>query len=385
MTPRKGGLPALILMAVFFGSDLEQVSSQLAARISDINPRPRTIRLEVRDAPSPDVSDLVRTRALLEKEFRQRGIELADRPEALTVTLSLSESLNSRLLIAEIEGPEFSDVFIFPLAKVPMASPRLRLQESLLYRQNAPALDFDLQNDRLWVLSPGKVSRFKNGEQGWKEDATWSLDGAGPLPRDPRGRILVTDSEFRVFLPGFECRAGTQAGSSVECRADGNGFPTDPSDPSLGSIRLKAGRNYFDQAGRPGAPAPGLAPFSAAAVLSSPEGHVWAVTDLLGTTRLYNSAFDAIGRLADRSSDLVAVQTLGCGGWFLVLTGTEGQQELRPFQWNGKRVVASSERLRFEGIVTALWPDREGRARVVVRDLKSDTYALWSVALACAD
>jgi len=371
------------------GSDLGQLARQLASRISALPDGSRAVNLTARENGAVSEQELRELRRLLTEELKKRRVAVSQEPSALTIVLSFSEALSGKLLIAEIRRGEAPEAIILPVPAGPSASTPLRrvsLQKSLVWRQGEPILDFVLLPDGLLVLSPGKVSLIRNEVRGWTLEHVWDLRGVEHLPRDPRGRLLLTGSEFRAYLPRFECHAAVQAGSALACEPSNTGWPVVPGDSSDARLRLAKSRNYFDQLRTTNGPLPGLPPFYAAALLASQTGTVWALASLDGNTRFYNSRSAEIGRTNAWGPNLASAQVPDCSSWFLAVTDSEaGNEALQAFQWMTDHPMVGSERLELDGVSTALWADEGNRVRLVTRDLKSGRYAAWSVALDCAD
>jgi len=378
------------LVSYQFGADLTQLSKDIAGRIASRRPRPESIRVLTCGTPGAHQSKLRQVRQILEQELRRRRLNLVEEAAALTVTLSFGEGLKGRILIAEVNALEqrdldAKDIIIVPIpAEAP--SRGISFQKSLLWRQNQPILDFVVQGDRLWILSPRRISALENIEHGWKERTGWDLENVEHVQRDPRGRLFVDSTGLRAFLPGVQCEGNAEPGSRVTCSTTDRGFPATPSDPTLATIRLAPGRNYFDQLRTSRGLVRDLPSFYTVAVVSGPGGPVWALSDLGRRTRIYNSTFSEIGQASGWTSELASAELGECGSW--ILAGTEngdGQEGLQAFQWIGDRPVAGGERLELDGVVTALWPDGGNRVRLVERNLESGGYAAWSVTLICVN
>ncbi|MFB3903199.1 MAG: hypothetical protein ACE15E_07085 [Acidobacteriota bacterium] len=388
-------MSCLVLMILFFaasqlrGCDLEQLARDLAGRISALPDMTGSVNLAARETGTASDAELRELRRLVAEELNKRRVKLSQEPAALNIVISFSEALRGRLLIAEVRAGETPDAVILPCpARSSLHAPRRRvsLQRSLVWRQDEPILDFALLPQSTLILSPRRISLFRNEEQGWKEQYSWDLSAVEQLPRDPRGRLLVSGAELRVYLPQHECHAALEPGNSLACEPGGAGWPIAQADASGTYLRLVPGRNYFDQLrSSKGAP-PSVPPFYAAAVLAGPKAPLWAVTGLDGETRFYDSRPAEIGRTKGWGPDLASAEVPECGTWIVAITGSEaGQEALQAFQWVTGHPVAGSERLELEGVSTALWPDEGNRVRLVTRDLKSGKYAAWSVALVCAD
>jgi hypothetical protein len=371
------------------GSDLGQLARDLADRISALHIATGALRLETREDGSADAAELRELRQLVADELKKRHVQFSREPGAPTIRISFSEGLRGRLLIAQIQESESSDAIILP---VPAGSPgsaplqRVSLQKSFVWRQDEPILDFVLLPGKVLILSPTKVSLVENQENGWKEQYSWDLGTVEHLPRDPRGRLLLSDSEFTAYLPRHECRAAAEPGSRLQCEPSDRGWPIIPADPFDARLRIAAGRNYFDQLQTSNGSPPGWPPFYAAATIREQAGTGWAITTLAGNARIYDSRLVEIGQTRLWGPNLASAEVPECGNWLLAVIDSEGGKEaLQAFQWVTDRPVAGSERLELEGVSTALWADGENRVRLVTRDLKSGRYAAWKVALVCAD
>jgi len=392
---RRKGLPLLVLIILFFtmsrmsGSDVEQLARELAERISALPKVTDSIRLTTRENGTVPAAELQELRRLVIQELRKRRVKLSQEPTAPAVTMSFSEGVKGRLLIAEIQAGEAPDAIILPVPGGSSAIAPVRhvsLQKSLVWRQDQPILDFVLLPNKIVILSPEKISLIQNEEHGWKEQYSWDLSAVEHLPRDPRGRLLVTGSEFRAYLPQHECHAPVEPGSRMECEPSDRGWPVIPADPADAHLRLAPGRNYFVQLRTSKGSTAEFPPFYGAASLPGTKGPIWAVSTLQGDTRVYDSRSAEIARAKGWGPNLASADVPECGSWILAITESEGGKEaLQAFQWATDRPLAGSERLELEGVSTALWADEGSRVRLVTRDLRSGRYAAWSVALVCAD
>ncbi len=394
MTGRKG-LPLSVLIIFFFaasrvnGSDLGQLARDLAERISALPIATGSIRLDTRENGTVSFSELRQFRQLVVDELKKRRVKLSQEPGTRTIVITFGEGLRGKLVIAETQTGDGPDAIILPIPAGSSATApfrRVSLQKSLVWRQDEPILDFVLLPGKMVILSAQKISLIQNEEPGWKEQYSWDLGAIEHLPRDPRGRLLLTGSEIRAYLPRHECHAAAEPGSALACDPSEAGWPVVPADPSDSRIRLAAGRNYFDQLRTPKGVSAGLPPFYAAALMRGQAGPMWAITTLGGDTRIYDSRPVEIARTSGWGPNLTSGEVPGCGSWLLAVTDSEGGKEaLQAFQWMTDRPIAASERLELEGVSTALWADEGNRVRLVTRDLKSGRYAAWSVALVCAD
>ena len=296
---RRKGLPSLVLIILFLavsrvcGSDLEQLARDMAERIAALPNMAESIRLTSRETPAGSSSELRELRRMIADELKKRHLKISQEPAgSLTITLTMGESLRGRLLIAEIQTSDEPNAIIIPVrAGSSTANPsrRVSLQKSLVWRQDEPILDFVSQPGKILVLSPTRIALIQNQGQGWKEQYSWDLGSVERLPRDPRGRLLLSGSDFRAYLPRTECRASLEPGSALTCEPSDRGWPVTPGDPSDTRIRLAAGRNYFDQLRSRNFSPADLPPFYSAAIISGQTGPMWAVATVEGETRFYDA------------------------------------------------------------------------------------------------
>lgn len=307
---------------------LEEAAARLAARIATIRgSAPGAIAVENRSSLPASAAD--RVRAILDRELHP-GAAAGTSP----VRVTISESISGPMLIAEAEAGGAPKLLIetFIERALPPRGARARLQLRPVLAQPEAMLDFALLGGTVAVLEPSRIALYTNGQP----TASLPLSLAAPLPRDPRGRLLVREGQLEASLPGTMCTVRLQPDPSIHCKADEATAWREGS----AAVAWAPRRNYLIS------PDLERATFYTAASLGSGRGIV-ATTD--GALRLLNGV--AVTQPA--GSDLASVSGV-CPALLLTAPGTLSDS-LQAFEAAGAELRALSERLPLAGVVAALW------------------------------
>ena len=346
-------LPVLFFVAAMCSAqDFAASARELARKI-----RQDVTSLTVRNASSlsaPQVADITRA---LETDLRVR----ANRPGA-SVSVTLSENIRSYLWVAEIRRGEDREVAMQTVDRKPAsaaATAPVAIEKKLLWEQDKPILDIASVESTLIVLDPAGVSFYRDRQ------LTQSLPIAAwkPMPRDPRGRLLIERDSFRAYLPGTIC-TGSLSPAAMSCGESNAPWPLDGV-----AAELAPGRNYFTT--------PRLGSFFSAA--SAPK--VQIVAGLDGRARIYDNALGEVTAISGWGSDIAAIES-GCAQILATRPGDAGEPDaIQAYDTTGRGI---GDPATFPGPVVALWPSaRKGEVVAIARSAETGRYAAYSLAIIC--
>jgi hypothetical protein len=211
----------------------------------------------------------------------------------------------------------------------------------------------------LIVLDPTGVSVYRDRQliqslpiPAWK-----------PMPRDPRGRLLIDRDTFRAFLPGTIC-TGSLSPASMSCGESNAPWPLDGV-----AAELAPGRNYFTT--------PRLGSFFS--VASAPNFQLVAGVD--GRVRIYDNALGEVSVLSGWGSDIASIES-GCAEILATRPGDAGEPDaVQAYEGAGR---SAGDPASFLGPVVALWRSaRRGEAVAIARSSETGRYAAYSLAVNC--
>jgi hypothetical protein len=357
---------------------LQRAARDLAARILEFTGVLESMQLSVEDrtGSQPDGAEAVRRE--LENAFRLRGVHLAAAPEAAAVaSVFLAENYRGPLWVADVRTGGNRKVIIMEAPRIATgrgdAAVPLTLEVRPVFGQRLPVLDFVLRGETLTVLDPESVSVrvWKSG--GWQVRSSAPLARPHPLPRDVRGRLRLEGGSLQAWLPGLLCTGSTDP-LAVSCTESGTPWPLD-----LPDAGISAGKNYFSPAALP--------PFYSIAGRPARGDLRWLIAGVDGKTYLYDADRQVLSILDGWGSDVAGVET-GCGSGrqvLAVIPGEAGEADsIQAFEVSDRRVLPAGPPARLQGIVTALWPDAEGRsAGLVCRNSQAGGYEAFLVSVSC--
>jgi hypothetical protein len=324
---------------------MTQPAAQLAARISSLLPRRSTVSLEIQNSTSLPAPDWSSFRSLLQSELRKAGVETAGPPTAATspelrVRVTLSEDARSLLLVAEIFTGDNRQVAMLPwgLPARAQSKPRITLTQKLLLTQTEPILDILIldSGSEMLVLSTHQVASYRGMEGKWVPTAVATLLLPRPMPRDPRGRLIMTAGGFQALLPVATCDGAWNPELKLMCENFTAAFP------GSSGTHWVADRNVLEG----DAPAP---------------------------------SFEGWG------SDSASIAD-PCGAGTVVIASSPNTEHdsVRAYLIRDGQASPVSDPLPLPGPVTALWPAEAPRqATIVARNLQTGQYEASRLGLAC--
>jgi len=334
------------MAALCSAQDLSSYARDLARKIN----RPDIVNLTVRNSSSLPETQAADVKRAMEAELRFRARPGVEGP---SVQVTLSENVEGYLWVAEISKAEQRDVVFLNVPRpagtpVPPAA-AVSIEKKLIWEQEKPILDVAMVNDLLVVLDPMAVTFYRNRQ------LMSSFPISKPMPRDPRGRLVVEGDTFRAMLPGIVCSGTSQAMNCAEGASGG----------------MTAGRNYFTE--------PPLPPFYSSATLLSGLRMLAGVD---GRTRLYDNSLREVRAMEGWGSDIAAADSPCRSGRQILATKAGDQTEpdaIQSYEFVDQRVVASGDPVTFPGPVTALWP-----TIAVARNTETGRYGAYSLAITCS-
>jgi len=368
----------------------EEIARKIAAVCG-----PGTATLETQNASSLPASEVPALRRALDAQLRSTGIQVrAQHDAANAIRITVRENVRGWLWIAEItQGTDTRVVMLeVPAERTPSAAPQnslVTLRSTLLISSAGPLLDVQsLDSNTLLALTPRSISVYQRQADRWQLISTQAITTTVPLPRDPRGRLVMANAGYDAFLPGVHC-AGAATNAAPECRESDDPWPLTPNATltmQAQSAFYNSGRNFFTGILSPGLGRQVPAFFSAAPLTRSKDTQ-WVLTLIDGrvVTEDATSEQRLGGAARNWGSDIVSVQS-ECGAKQQVLATAAvndgAEDSLQAFEINPREAAAVSSPLKFAGSITALWPAAPGSAIAIVRKLQGG-YDAYSIALAC--
>lgn len=401
MPPSRSRLAWLCLLAIFAGSAVPHASAQnwtqpardLAAGIVARAQSRSALSLTVRNLSSLDAADVADARRAVEAQLRVLGVRLVAPEQAVEeVEVTFSESAGSYLWVAQIGRSDPRDVVMVTAPLPPPALYRSSLQtlhRVALVSEPVPILDVATLTGvpALLVLDAEGVKLYHSASGRWTLDTSQGIVTERPLPRDLRGRVVVQDSNFTVFLPGTQCAGQWTPLLTLTCHASDDPWPLPTAGGSPVRAFFNASRDFFTG---PLSPAVGSNPapfYSAARLTLADNSSAWLFATLEGAVRLVNAAGQPVANFSGWGGDLASANSACGGAPYLVAsaaTAPDRPDTIRAYQLAGRKMSELSEPLEFPGPVTALWTQPDGAAVLAVsKNLKTGDYEASSLALAC--
>lgn len=371
----------------------EQPAVNLADQIAEIL-GPGQARLTIRNLSTIPTDEIPAIRKLLVQDLKAHGVLASGTESANTIRVTLSESVNERLWVAEVvEGNEtrVAMVRVEPGAtQQARAASGLTLRKQTVLTSNEEVLAILETPFSLVAVEPEEIVVYSHADGGWQAQKRIEIGQKEPLPRDPRAVIVPTQDGdgFAAFLAGIVCTGSYQSAQpgnewTVHCaESDDPWMIPEPATvvaaegaATTNALALKvfynASRNYFTGMVVP-AQGVDLPPFYSVASLPRPNGIGWLIGGIDGKVQIAeNAALRPVAAARDLGSDFAALHT-GCGaGTQIVVSGSGAalSDSLRAFELPAQEVIPASAPLAMDGTVTALWTAPDGKSVfAVVRD-----------------
>jgi hypothetical protein len=370
-------------------------ADELAKQIAAIaGPGPAKLTIKNRSSiPADQVAAIRRT---LERDLQSYGVTASGSAEVATVIrVTLSQNLQHELWIAEVqEGAEVKVAMVstdLPEAAAPSSSTGVTIRKAFLLAEEMPILDVDFvsvgDERRMVILEPERVTTYRQNAGAWVKDQIFDIAHSRPLPRDPRGRIVLGTSAasghlFDVYVPGVVCGGSENNGQLLlSCNDRDDPWPIVSQKAFYNSTR-----NYFTGVLAPGySTQPG--PFYNAAEYARSGGTVTLFSQTNGQVVLYDKGVQKIiTGTRDWGSDIVSIHS-ACGEGSLLLVSAAGAaptDSVRAYEIPGREAIPVSGPMPLDGSVMAMWPTNDGAtATVVIRKEQPVQYEAYNVSVVC--
>jgi len=390
----------LLLAGAAAGADWSQPARQLARKIS-AKTGPGAVAITFKDASSLSAADASEARRAIEQALRGAGLKFVPAEQSVaTVRVTFSENAQGYLWVAEIRqgaGDEAVAMIAVPhLGSGTTARPAAAvvIRKQMLWLQAEPILDVAVldpgsSSAHLLVLSPEKVTLYRQSGGRWETAQEMPLEHRRPWPRDVRGRLVPRkDHLFDAFLPGVMCVASGKGPFTLTCRESDEPWPLTVADQPPQFAFYGAQRNFFNGAIRPGfGETRTTAPFYSAAGLPRPNYTLWLFAGVDGAMRVTDGVNERVIAPRGWGSDVAAVLS-GCGGPQALVTGAGDAgtpDSVVALDVVEREPTVVSDPLEFSGPLTAMWSAPSGDSALAVsKNLKTGNYEAYALTLACS-
>lgn len=374
----------------------------LVAQILDVAGNPSSVAYDVENRAGFSAADFQQGRRAIENEFRTAKVKVVRMDSAVAeVRFLLSRNARGLIWVAKVKQGTSEQIsmveFADPLAGGSGVRASLfHLERTPLLTRSAPMLDVAVGDNFLLVLGSEQISLYPRANVAATATESAVIRHTRPWPRDLRGRIFLIGDTFTASLPGVRCTGNVRPALTAQCQDSDDPWPLlrPSASGTVPAAFFSGARNHFSGAmsgalsgafaGSPAAS--GVPPFFAAARLGDSDDAMWAFSGTDGLTRLYIRMQQPVRTVTSLGSDLAALQS-ECGSrWQLLVTG-DGDATLpdvlQAFEIRNREATAVSEKLSFDGPITALWAAEPGAVTAIVRNLGKESYEAYSVSLAC--
>jgi hypothetical protein len=372
--------------------DPQSAARELAARTVDFAGGGAALAVVWHNASSLGSSESARARAAFEAALQQAGERIGE-TATIEVRLTLTENPTEYLLVEEARRGEERQVWMAAWARPEEGSrrisPGVSLDLKLVWEQDEQILDVAFPAGAMLVLAPSNVTLYARVSGQWAARQRLPLTPAKPWPRDLRGRLRASGTNFQVYLPGMRCTGATDPTPAMECGASEEPWVLESGSRGLLLANFMAGRNYFDgrvvaQNGAQRA----VVPFYSAARVEDRGETFWLLAPVDGRTQFFDGGLNPVsgGATPAWGSDIAGIDA-GCGPASQVLATRPGDSSepdaIQAFSLVERTVAPVTSAAIFPGPVTALWTSGGASALAVARDLSTGRYAAYVITVAC--
>jgi hypothetical protein len=390
-------LPLCFLLAVpAIAADYATPERQLAQKISAVT-GPAAVTLEWTNRSGLTAKDVEQIRRDVLSQLGSLGVRLVDSGNSATLRVTLSESAQAYVWVAEIrQGSDNPRVVIVSSPRSELAtagsSSVVSIRKTWLWSQPEPVLDAAVIEDNgnpsyLIVLDNERISLYHMQNNNWQQEQSLVIPHSRPWPRDIRGRVLLRkDHLFDLYLPGVFCASSAKAPLTINCREGDEPWPV-ASDESGPLAFHSASRNFFTGAFKPSLPGPQAPRFYSAVALPRDKYTLWAVTGVDGQLHLLDGMRDQVMPGTGWGSQIASAQS-ACGGSHVLASrdgdGSNGDS-IRAYAIPDREPVALSAPVDFNGPVTAMWTAADGRdVTTISHNTQTGNYDVFRLAIVCS-
>lgn len=357
-------------------SPYQEVATELAVKIAAALPSAEPAILSFITIDGADQAGVRQLQTEMARVLTARGVRVTETAEGASIVrvrVSCLDNLRERACVADMQSGASRQVVAAtrPLDPRATRSAPVSLEVQPLFSQRAPILDAALAGDRLVVLDPESVTRYRRSDTGWQRVDSQPIVTTRVWPRDLRGRVRVDGARIDAFLPGVICRSASD-GSRLACADERQPWPI-----GIDNTGVEANRNYFHTP-------EGLA-FFGAAPLGGDASARWLVAGPAGALLFLDESRRSVATIA--SGDDVVALNAPCAGP-VVLVASAGRSErpdtLRLFRVLHRQLVPAAAPVELPGRFTALWAAPGATAAIaVVQDTSAERYDALQIRIAC--
>jgi hypothetical protein len=383
---RSAAMAALLLCAVRWGlaaDNLGGAARELARQTAAFAGRGEPIAITWRNLSSLSSAELAQARATFETAINEAGLRPAGNAPTVEARLTLSENQSQYLIVEEARKDDERQVWIAGWKRTASsAAVGVNLEKKLLWEQAEPILDVAPNGNDLMVLSPGNVTL-----RGERASQSALITSMRTWPRDLRGRLRITPTGFKIYMPGMSCTGSFDPTLVLDCRSVDEPWTLDALSRGVLLANFAPARNYFD--GRivtPSGVRKSVAPFYTVAPVDDQGRPFWMFSLADGRALLADANFDAVVTVGPWGSDLAATEVRCAGGMEVVATkpgDAREPDELRAWSIVNRAPAAVTPPMEMPGPVTALWSLGGAEVIAVVHDLATGQYAAYLVRVVC--
>ena len=387
----------LLLPQLGSATDWRAPEARLAEEIAAIT-GPAVIAVEITNRSSLSSADVETIRRSLISDLASVGVRVWDPDQAAAVArLTFSENLEDYVWVAAVQqgtsAPVISIISVPRPESTPSAQTVMPLSlhiASLIYSPDRVLDVAVLEGNprKLLALGADAVTVYDFKDTHWAETQALNIARTRPLPRDPRGRIILRrDHPFDVYLPGLVCHSTSAAPLAMNCSPSDDPWPLQTPDSSVSSFFSPA-QNFFTGALVPGVGKQKSAPaFYSAAAVPREKYSLWIFAGVDRQVHLLDGINQQTLEKVPWGSDIAGVHASCRPTWQVLATtaGDEATDSIQAFEFPDREPVAVSQKLNLNGKIAALWTAPTGNEAIVVyRSVDSGDYEAAQLNLTCS-
>lgn len=390
--------PFIVAKSSFADDAAAKAAKELARKLGAQVDHKKKLQIKMNDVTgSMQVPDLEALKKTIVAELHLVGFRVvADSSYDLSIQVTLSKNLRGLLLLAAYSSDEKESAVIVPFESSDLDPGQwltgVHLDRELIFADDSPILDFACVGTgtscQTLVLHAGKVSlmaaELNYPSAPIPHEKAW--------PRDMRGRLTVSGSDFEINVEGTSCSGNVSRVEAMKCNPPGDHpwiFNGPRNESTSGSI--SGNQNWFEwtlTAG-PNAIQPQRSFIYSIAGLEVNGEPAWAASGADGKVRVFpEKGSEPLGSASGWGSDIATVKS-DCGaGWQILATQPVDRTEIdaiTAYELAGGEFRAVSDPMEMDGPIVAMWSgEGGGPARTVVRNLKTGDYEAYFIKVGCS-